>query len=548
MTSFCRSFIDDFTNLAAPLYTLLQKETLFDWNSNCETSFQKLKMAMTSAPVLAHPDTSKPYIMYTDASNVGIGASLHQKQPDGSVRPIAYASRKLLPAERNYCASDKEALAVVYGFNKFHHYVHGSCTELHTDHRALITALKNEDPRGRIARWNSALQAYDFEIKHVKGLDNGLTDALSRDFDDENINSKLLMPITRSQGPPTRTIRRPGKLDILADDSSDSSDSTSNIVYRNTVNDELENDDYDFESEDQDEHLNSNFEISDISEETPSQNNFNFSEFLPSSTHFRKMQHIDPNCKAITNVLNNPSSASKHAITHATTVRACISGESLSEPFEMVSIDHAGPFPTTERDAVAVPTASTETTIKALEKRLIVPHGCVHKILSDNGTAFTSQQMQMFCYKYGIKQVLSSPYHPETNGMTERFNRTLKSMIKAYCTDDQANWDEYLDMHVLAYRTAKHETLGISPFEALYGRQPRLPANSLKPTNPNIPINVLSYERKLEAKLKPIRVTINNNNEIAKDAMRLRYNARHRATKYEIGDYILLKRQTADGL
>ncbi|OMJ22529.1 Transposon Tf2-6 polyprotein, partial [Smittium culicis] len=222
MTSFCRSFIDDFTNLAAPLYTLLQKETLFDWNSNCETSFQKLKMAMTSAPVLAHPDTSKPYIMYTDASNVGIGASLHQKQPDGSVRPIAYAIRKLLPAERNYCASDKEALAVVYGFNKFHHYVHGSCTELHTDHRALITALKNEDPRGRIARWNSALQAYDFEIKHVKGLDNGLTDALSRDFDDENINSKLLLPITRSQGPPTKTIRRPGKLDILAEDSSDS--------------------------------------------------------------------------------------------------------------------------------------------------------------------------------------------------------------------------------------------------------------------------------------------------------------------------------------
>ncbi|OMJ10286.1 Transposon Tf2-6 polyprotein [Smittium culicis] len=236
----------------------------------------------------------------------------------------------------------------------------------------------------------------------------------------------------------------------------------------------------------------------------------------------------------------------------------------VSEPFEMVSIDHAGPFPTTERgnryilvitdlltrwvDAVAVPTASTETTIKALEKRLIVPHGCPNKLPSDNGTAFTSQQMQMFCYKYGINQVFSSPYHPETNGMTERFNRTLKSMIKAYCTDDQANWDEYLDMHVLAYRTAKHETLGISPFEALYGRQPRLPANSLKPTNPNIPINVLSYERKLEAKLKPIRVTINNNNEIAKDAMRLRYNARHRATKYEIGDFILLKRQTADGL
>ncbi|OMJ08738.1 Transposon Tf2-9 polyprotein [Smittium culicis] len=88
MVSFCRSFIDDFTNIAAQLYKLLQKDTAFDWNNYCETSFEKLKYAMITAPVLAHPDTCKSYIMYTDASNVGIGASLHQKQDDGTIRPI----------------------------------------------------------------------------------------------------------------------------------------------------------------------------------------------------------------------------------------------------------------------------------------------------------------------------------------------------------------------------------------------------------------------------------------------------------------------------
>ncbi|OMJ21746.1 Transposon Tf2-11 polyprotein [Smittium culicis] len=132
--------------------------------------------------------------------------------------------------------------------------------------------------------------------------------------------------------------------------------------------------------------------------------------------------------------------------------------------------------------------------------------------------------------------------------MTERFNRTLKAMIKAYTTDDQSTWDQNLDMHVFAYRTAKHETLGISPFEALYGRQPRLPAATLKPTNPNIPNNIISYKRRLQAKLLPIRSTIANNNQIAKKAMQHRYNARHRATTYQIGDYVLLKRLTADGL
>ncbi|OMJ23262.1 Retrovirus-related Pol polyprotein from transposon opus [Smittium culicis] len=99
---------------------------------------------MISAPVLAHPDKTKSYTIYTDSSNIVVGASLHQAQIGGSARPIAYSSRKLLSAEANYCTPDKEALDMVYGFDKFHHYVHGSCTELYTDHRKLITALKNE--------------------------------------------------------------------------------------------------------------------------------------------------------------------------------------------------------------------------------------------------------------------------------------------------------------------------------------------------------------------------------------------------------------------
>ncbi|OLY82511.1 Transposon Tf2-9 polyprotein [Smittium mucronatum] len=167
MTSFCRSFIDNSTELAATLYTLKQKKIVFNWYTNCETAFKKLNMAMTSASIFSYPDTSKSYTMYTDASNVRIRASLHQKQSDNSVRPIEYASKKLLSADRNYCASDKEASAMIYGFSKSHHYIHGTC------------------PRGRIATWNSALQSYDFEIKNLKGLDNGLTVTLIRDFSDE---------------------------------------------------------------------------------------------------------------------------------------------------------------------------------------------------------------------------------------------------------------------------------------------------------------------------------------------------------------------------
>ncbi|OMJ13635.1 Transposon Tf2-6 polyprotein [Smittium culicis] len=580
---------------------------------------------MTTAPVLAHPDTTRSYIMYTDASNIGIGASLHQLQPDKSIRPIAYASRKLIAAERNYCTSDKEALAVVYGFDKFHHYVHGTCTELHTDHRALISALNNPDPRGRIARWNSALQAYDYTIKHIKGLENGLTDALSRDFKDDNSETlKISAAQTRSQGPPKRTIRRFGQLDVLADSSSDDDINSGYTTYDNSDEDEIENNDW-----------------------QQSENNPSIDSSLPSVKMFIKMQLTDANTKKIIDNLKGKTSTNYHSekqlkhykivnkvlynvsdaenlklyvpksliksvifhhhdtpmmshLGHRRTldkikqtfywpkmsrdvfgyIQTCKTcqltkhstqqtpGELqpiiVSEPFEMVSIDFAGPFPETESgnryilvvtdlltrwvDAVAVPNTTAEITVDILEKRLISLHGCPQKLLSDNGAAFTSQLMNAFCINYGIKQVFSSPYHPETNGMTERFNRTMKAMIKAYTTEDQSKWDQHLDMHLYAYRTAKHETLGLSPFEALYGRKPKLPASNLKPANPNAPLSVIAYEQLLQSRLDPIRQTIISNNKHSKEAMELRYNKRHRAVQYQVGDFVLLKRQTKEGL
>ncbi|OLY78896.1 hypothetical protein AYI68_g7047 [Smittium mucronatum] len=112
--------------------------------------------------------------------------------------------------------------------------------------------------------------------------------------------------------------------------------------------------------------------------------------------------------------------------------------------------------------------------------------------------------------------------------MTERFDRTLKTIFKAYFTQYQSNWDQYLDIHVLSYRLSKHEFLDISPFAALYGWHPRLPTSTLKKTNLNTPLNILSYERLMRAKLQPIRATIKHNNQVEKAEMRVCYNSRNR--------------------
>ncbi|OMJ20135.1 Transposon Tf2-11 polyprotein [Smittium culicis] len=132
--------------------------------------------------------------------------------------------------------------------------------------------------------------------------------------------------------------------------------------------------------------------------------------------------------------------------------------------------------------------------------------------------------------------------------MKVRFNRTLKAIIKAYSTVEQTEWDQHLNIHLYAYRTAKHEVLGLSPFETLFGRKPRFPAEALKPTNPNLPLNVIAYEQLLQTRLDPIRKTVRHNNITSKSQMEARYNRKHRLVEYEIGSLALVKRQQKDAL
>ncbi|OMJ26577.1 Retrovirus-related Pol polyprotein from transposon [Smittium culicis] len=576
MTSFCRSFMDGFTELAAPLYKLLNKETSFNWNSDCEIAFQKLKNAMISAPALAHPDTTQSYIMYTDASNIGIGASLHQKQSDKTIRPIAYTSRKLLPAEVNYCASGKEALAVVYGFSKFHHYVHGSCTELHTEHRALITTLNNEDPRGRFARWNSALQAYDFNVKHIKGLDNGLTDALSRDFEDtsemlpmaidnnneiiENTNNSFLF----SKYLPSKiTVKQLQVMDVKINRIMD----ILKGLVRPERHEEIQTKSYKIIDD-----LLYNINHDDKStklyvpktlikaiifhhHDTP------ISSHLGHKRTLEKVRKYFFWLKMSRDIFGYIQSCKECQLTKHSSLKAPGELQSIhvTEPFEMISIDYCGPFPESNNgnryiliitehltrwvEAIATKDTSADTTIKAIEDKIIFNHGCPKKLLSDNASYFKSELFTSFCRRYGIKHLFSSPYHPETNGTTERFNRTIKSMIKVYIEKNQNEWDKLLNSHLLAYRTAKHETLGISPFESLYGREARLPADALMPDNISSETNSLEYERLLKAKLEPIRKIIIHNDKINKAKSEDRYNRRHRAVEYKVGDKVLIKRK-----
>jgi hypothetical protein len=179
LASYYRRFIKGYSNIAAPIYELLKKETKFEWTKERQETFNELKTRLTQAPILRRPDWNLEFILQTDASAIGLGAVLAQKK-DGHEYVISYASRGTRGAEQNYESCKLECLAVVWAVDKFHYYLAGKHFTIQTDHSALAWLFHTLNPKGIYARWIYRLQEYDCTVKHHSGKTNTNADALSR--------------------------------------------------------------------------------------------------------------------------------------------------------------------------------------------------------------------------------------------------------------------------------------------------------------------------------------------------------------------------------
>ena len=158
----------------------MSSDCRFKWTLECQHSFEELKYKLTTAPVLAYPDFSKPFILDTDASDFGIGGVLSQKGNDGEEHVVSYASRSLSKAERRYCVTRRELLAVVVFTQHFRPYLLGREFTLRTDHGSLTWLQSFKDPEGQLARWLEKLQQFSFNIVHRQGKSHRNADGLSR--------------------------------------------------------------------------------------------------------------------------------------------------------------------------------------------------------------------------------------------------------------------------------------------------------------------------------------------------------------------------------
>nr|KYP37706.1 Retrovirus-related Pol polyprotein from transposon 17.6 [Cajanus cajan] len=177
LVGYYRRFIEGFSKLALPLTKLTRKNQPFVWDSKCEENFQELKRRLTSAPILVLPDPNETVVVYCDASKMGLGGVLMQKE-----KVIAYASRQLKTHEQNYPTHDLELVIVVFVLKLWRHYLFGSRFEVFSDHKSLKYLFDQKELNIRQRRWLEFLKDYDFQLNYHPGKANVVADALSRKY------------------------------------------------------------------------------------------------------------------------------------------------------------------------------------------------------------------------------------------------------------------------------------------------------------------------------------------------------------------------------
>lgn len=179
LCNYYRKFIEHYSDLAYPLTQLTGKNVPFEWSAEAQRSFDALKTALCTAPVLSYPREVGLLILDTDASDVGIGSVLSQIQ-DGEEKPLAYGSKKLSKQQARYCVTRRELLAIVVFLAEFRHWLLGGKFLIRTDHSSLRWLMNFKEPQGQLARWLEYIQEYDFDIVHRAGKKHQNADALSR--------------------------------------------------------------------------------------------------------------------------------------------------------------------------------------------------------------------------------------------------------------------------------------------------------------------------------------------------------------------------------
>ncbi|KAD6454275.1 hypothetical protein E3N88_08981 [Mikania micrantha] len=478
LAGYYRRFIQDFSKIATPLTKLTRKEVKYDWGSTQVQAFEELKRRLTEAPILALPDGNEDMVVYSDASYLGLGCVLMQR---GKV--IVYASRQLKTHEVNYPTHDLELAAVVFALKIWMHYLYGVKCTIYTDHKSLKYFFEQKDLNMRQRRWLELLKDYDCEILYHPGKANVVADALSRKTEHSSIRVKSYSLVIT-----------PDFLNELKDAQKEGL-KEENVGFERIFGQvkNLEENEFGVKIRFGRMWVPRN---GDIMSRILDEAHKSCYSIHPGATKMYQDLRKDywwPGMKF--NVMQYVNKCLTCAQVKAEHQKPYGYGQPLEVPewkWEHITMDFITKLSLTAKrhDAIWVivdrltkrahflPIRETYTSEKLSElfvKEIISRHGVPVSIVSDRDTRFVSRFWKQFHESMGTRLNISTAYHPQTDGQSERTIQTLEDMLRAFIIDFGGSWDDHLPLVEFSYNNSYHASIGMPPYEALYGRRCRTP-------------------------------------------------------------------------
>ena len=491
MANYYARFIRHLSSRLAPLYALLQKTTQWKWGAIEAAAFTWVKKQLVKSPLLQHYDPTRSLSLSTDASPYGVGAVLSHVDEDGTERPVAYASRTLTDAEKRYSQLDKEALAIIYGVKRFHHYLYGRKFAISSDHKPLQYLLSEARAvpvmaSARLQRWAQLLGAYQYTITYRPGERLANADGLSR------------LPLPQVPEKTSTPVEIISLLQTLQ-----SSPITADHIKKWTDKDPILSRVRNFVSKGWkdtcEDALSPYWQRKDELSLLDGCVLWGNRVVIPVVGRDQVLHLLHDGHPGITKMKSIARqvvwwpSMDSDLTRKVQTCESCqLNQKSLAaaplhtwewpkKPWSRVHIDHAGPVEgkillividahSKWIEAVPVPSTSSAATIKVL-RNLFATHGIPELIISDNGTSFTSDEFKQFVSRNGIRHRTSAPYHPATNGLVECSVQVVKSGLRKNSTGDI---DLRLARILFRYRNTPYATTGVIPAELLLAVLPHI--------------------------------------------------------------------------
>lgn len=483
MAGYLRRFVPNYSALTFPLTQLTKKDMPYEWTDVHQEAFQEVKDHIASAVMLSIPKGNGPFVINTDASNIGVGAVLLQWQ-DEQLEPLEFASKKLTEGEARWSTSEKEAFAVVWAVKQFRDYIRTRRAYVVTDHAALQYFSGMQE--GKFLRWSLYLQQYDLVFVYLKGERNVMADYLSRNVPEEDLGiteDEYCVPLyaARLALPGVWPVPRLPTLQELMD-----AYKTSNPDELNKMT--LQPDGCRVNPRDGKlyippklrEPLMYWFHLGRLGQHASARR---------MTKRMRQWVHWPKMAQDISHYVNGCIICKRLSVPK----RRYVLG-ALSEPFplEMVSLDHVGPrrwngkqywllviIDHASRFMVVAPMKEAPNainTLKAFRERWVAVFQAPRAILTDRGSAFTADPFHLFAsQEMGSTHVFTSAYYPQGNAINESSHQYLNRTIDAINLSSDCDLADALESAVNVYNATPHPSTGHSPYYALFGFEPALP-------------------------------------------------------------------------